>query len=329
MKIINLVFLQLALAVVCTAQSYEINHFQSNYDTIVDYNSVNIELALAGEDHYYWEKNFDFGFEFPFFGDTFDNVFLDGDGVGYFPASSEFNLYLFAGRYIIAPILDTPYLHSEVRYTSTIVNELKALVLEYHNVFLTDEYSENGENHTISYQMWFYENGTIELHFGSIDLSQCSYYFPGQGFSFDNEDPVGNIYGPWITINNNDLSESACFGGDHSNPTILYDDDANCDVLTSIPPEGFVVQFLPSNISSVESPSAKSDNQFSCTQCNGEIEIVGDMQNYESCNVYDMMGRKIGYSTNSRFSINTEVSQLYILVIEREQGQEIHKLFIE
>ncbi len=329
MKIINLLFLQLALPVICAAQSYEINHFQSTYDTIIDYKSVNIELGLAGEDPYYWEKNFDFGFEFPFFSDTFDNVFIDSDGFGSFPESSEYNLNLFAGIYTIAPILDTPYLHSEVRYTSTIVNQLKALVVEYHNVFVRYEYNKNGENHSISFQMWFYENGTIELHFGPIDLSQCSHYFPGQGYSFDNEDPVGNIYGPWTKINNNDLSESACFSGDHSNPTILYDDDANCDVLTSIPPEGYVVQFLPSNISAVEPLFPKSNNLFSCTQSNGVIEIVGDERQYISCSVYDLMGRKIGYSTNSRFSINTDASQLYILVIEREYGQETHRLFIE
>ncbi len=329
MKFFNLVFLQLALAIVCAGQSYEINHFQSNYDTIVNYNSVNIELGLAGEDPYYWEKNFDFGFEFPFFGDTFDNVFIDSDGLGSFPASPEYNLYLFAGSYIIAPILDTPYLHSEVRYASTIVNQIKALVIEYHNVFVADEYDENGENHSISFQMWLYENGTIELHFGPIDLTQCSYYFPGQGFSFDNEDPTGNIYGPWISINNNDFSESACFGGDHSNPTILYDDEANCDVLTSIPPEGYVIQFLPSNISAVETPLVKSDKLFLCTQSHGVVEIVGDEQQYKSCSVYDLMGRKIGYSTNSQFSFNTDASQLYILVIEREHGQETHRLFIE
>lgn len=329
MKFFNLVFLQLALAIVCAGQSYEINHFQSNYDTIVNYNSVNIELGLAGEDPYYWEKNFDFGFEFPFFGDTFDNVFIDSDGLGSFPASPEYNLYLFAGSYIIAPILDTPYLHSEVRYASTIVNQIKALVIEYHNVFVADEYDENGENHSISFQMWLYENGTIELHFGPIDLTQCSYYFPGQGFSFDNEDPTGNIYGPWVSINNNDFSESACFGGDHSNPTILYDDDANCDVLTSIPPEGFVIQFLPDNISSVEKIDTESENIFHCTGHNGVIEILGDESKYKSCSVYDMMGRKIGYSTNSRFSINSSASQFLILVIEREFGQETHKLFLK
>jgi hypothetical protein len=329
MKIINLVVFQLTLTVICAAQSYEINHFQSTYDTIIDYNSVNIELGVAGEDPYYWEKNFDFGFEFPFFGDTFDNVFIDSDGFGSFPESSEYNLNLFAGIYIIATILDTPYLHSEVRYASTIVNQLNVLVIEYYNVFATYEYNKNGENHSISFQMWFYENGTIELHFGPIDLAQCTHYFPGQGFSFDNEDPVGNIYGPWMKINNNDLSESACFGGDHSNPTILYDNEANCDVLTSIPPEGYVVQFLPSNISAVEPLPNKSYNLFLCTQSNGVIEIVGDERQYKSCSVHDLMGRKIGYSTDSRFSINTDGSQLYILVIEREYGQESHMLFIE
>lgn len=328
MKIINLILLQFSIAAVCAGQSYVINHFPSNYDTLVDYNSVNIEFGLAGEDPYFWEKNFDFGFAFPFFNDTLDQVIMDSDGVGSFPSSPEYNLYLFAGSYTIAPILDTPYLHSEVRYASTIVNQLKALVIEYHNVFVADEYEENGENHSISFQMWFFENGTIELHFGPIDLANCTYYFPGQGYSFDNEDPSGNIYGPWVAINNNDFSESACFGGDHSNPSILYDDDDNCDVLTSIPPVGYIIQFLPSTISSVEPLAKTSDNIFLCTETNGVVEIAGDERQYRSCSVYDLMGRKIRYSTNSQFSIDANASQLYILVIDREFGQETHKLFI-
>jgi len=326
MKMIKLLLLQLAFSTVCYGQAYVINHFQSSYDTITNYNSVNIELGLAGEDPYYWEKNFDFGFEFPFFGDTYSNVYMDKDAVGYFPGSEEFNLELFSGSYMIGLILDTPYLYSEVRYISTMANNLEALVIEYHNVYVLDE---GIDDHYINFQTWFYENGVIELHFGDIDLTNCSYYFPGQGFSFDNQDPIGNIYGPWVAISNFDLGESACFFGDHSDPDILYDDDGNCGVVTSIPPEGFVVQFAPSDISAIDEYKKETENKYQLIEQDGVVQIMGDLSEYKSCSVYDFMGRRIAYSESNEVLVGLNSSQVYIVVIESESGIETHKLFVK
>ncbi len=329
MKIVNLLLFQIAIAVVCNAQSYSIDHFQSSYDTMINYNSVNIELGLAGEDPYYWEKSFDFGFEFPFYGEKYNKVFIDSDGVGYFPGSPEFNIYLFAGSYTVGEIIDTSYLHSEVRYTSTSLNNIEALVIEYHNVYNDDEYDENGANHSINFQIWFYENGVIELRFGAMDLTDCSYYFPGQGFSFDNVDPTKEIYGPWVSINNNDFSESACFFGDHSNPTILYDDDNNCGVLTSVPPDGYVVQFSPSDISSLEELNNEIENKFHLIQQHGKVKVMGELDHYKSCSIYDSMGRKIGYTEDNEFFINLKNPQIFIVLIDSKFGQESHKLIVK
>lgn len=320
--------MQIALAFICDAQSYSISHFQSSYDTLINYNSVNIELALEGEDPFYWEKVFDFGFDFPFYGETFTEVNIDSDGVGHFPQSPEFNLFLFGGAYTIGEFFDTSYLFSEVRYSLFSSDSLEALVIEYHNVYVDDEYDENGANHSINFQMWFYENGVIELHFGNIDLTNCSYYFSGQGFSFDNENPTGEIYGPWVSINNNDFSESACFLGNHLNPTILFDDDDNCDVLTSIPPEGYIVQFSPSTISSIEDDLDGTPTNFYVTQQDGLIKILGESGCFESCYIYDIMGRKIGRTNENEFYIDSNNPQIVILHIEGDCGQEVHKLVV-
>ena len=329
MKIPAFLIFQLTISAACISQSYQIYHFQSTYDSLITYNSVNLEMGLAGEDPYIWEKSFDFGFEFPFYKDTFNNVYIDNNANGYFPGSNEYNLFLFEGLYITGLILDTPYLHSEVRYAYTTINNLDALVIEYHNVYVLPEYVDDREDHFINFQMWFYDNGVIEVHFGNIDLTNCTYYFPGQGFSFDNEDPTGNIYGPWVSINNNDFSESACFFGDHENPEILYDDFDNCSVLTSIPPEGFVIQFSPSTISAVEDFHKQVDHKFNVMEHNGIVEISGDLSDYKSCSMYDLMGRKVGYSEESEFSINAVHGQVYILLIESELGTETHKLFVK
>lgn len=329
MKRIYLSILPIVFAFACHAQAYTVNHFESSYDTLVDYKSLSLELAFAGESPYYWDHTFDLGFEFPFFGEEFTQVNMDSDAVGSFPDSPIFNLFFFAGSYVIGEIVDTTYLFSEVRYDYVNANNLEALVIEYHNVYVSDEYDDNGANHHINFQVWFYENGTMEVHFGDIDLTNCSYYFPGQGFSFDNSDPTDELYGPWLTMSNNDFSEGACFFGDHQDPMILYDQDDQCGLVTSIPPEGFVVQFMPSNISSVHDNQSDSSCNFRVTQHgNGEIKILGGNESFKSCTVYDYMGRKIASSFQSEFSINTIHTQMLLLHIEGDCGIEVQKMVL-
>jgi hypothetical protein len=251
---------------------------------------------------------------------------MDSDGVGRFPISQVYNLFLFGGEYTIAEPTDPAILTSEIRYAQLNENGIKSLVIEYYNVYVSDEYDENGTNHVINFQTWFYENGKIEVRFGPIDLDNCSYYFPGQGFSFDNQDPTGEIYGPWVSINNNDISEGACFFGDHTDPTILYDDDENCGVLTSIPPEGFSVQFLPAGVSSLDQFASTSACNFNVVQANGSIQITGDTDSFQSCTVYDLMGKKIGFTRELEFYPGDITPQILLVQIESDCGYEVHKL---
>lgn len=319
--------LVLILALIATgnlySQSYTINHFQSTYDTLTDYNSLALELFRAGQTPELFQEEFIFGFDFPFYDKTETSILIRYDGITYFPNSPSYNMYLFASDYMIA-IWDTANLYSDFRYAYTTKDSLQALVFEYHNVYHLEELYLNGENHTINFQMWLLENGDIELHFGEIELSNCSYYFPGQGFSLDNTSPTGNIYGPWVSINNYDITKSACFGGDHSNPSIIYDDDFNCDVLTSIPPKGYVVQFKRNGNTSIEEP--EKTMQYALQQNGDNILISGDMSHYQFATVYDMMGRILATSNDNSIQLANTASQILIVVIEDEKGVEKHKI---
>jgi len=62
---------------------------------------------------------------------------------------------------------------------------------------------------------------------------------------------------------------------------------------------------------------------------NGLVEIIGELGYYKSCSVYDFMGRKIGYSEYAEFFINSNNSQIYILLIESEFGKETYKLLVK
>ena len=168
MKIIFLAFSLIGVAFCCDAQDYTIQHFQAEYDTLTDYNSLSIELALAGEYPYSWDESFEFGFDFPFYGDTFSEVIMDNWAVGYFPESPEYNFNFFACYYTIEHFQDITYLQSEIRYKQTTSKGLKALVIEFHNVYYSPEYDDNGTNHFINFQTWFFENGVMELHIGDV-----------------------------------------------------------------------------------------------------------------------------------------------------------------
>ena len=311
------------------AQAYTITHFQSSYDTLPDYNSATIECLLEEGSANYWEKNFEFGFDFPYFGTPYSNFFWDSDAIAYFPNTENYNMYLFSASYMVGQVLDTTYLSSEVRYANTEINNTKAFVIEYHNVYNSDEYNDSGANHYLNFQAWFYENGVIEIHFGDIDLANCSYYFPGQGFSFDNLDPTDNLYGPWITISTDDYSESACIFDDHNNPTIIYDDDYSCGVLSSIPPEGFIIRFAPSDISTTEGIVELKYQNYKIQTQNGIIEILGDLNKFNSCTAYDLTGRKIGYSETNMLHLISNDFQILMLVVESDYGQESHKIVIK
>ncbi len=315
----------LSFSFACNSQAYEIKYYQSNYDTLVNYNSVNLDLAFEGVYPYVWEKTFDFGFNFPFYDSTYNSVIIDSDGVGLFPGSPEYNFNLFSGQYIIDFITDTSYLHSEVRYASIIENNFKIFIIEYHNVYNLDEFDENGTNHKINFQIRFCENGIIELHFGEIILENCSYYFPDQGFSFDNSNPSDNIYGPWVGINNNDLAKCAFFQGNHNTPELIYDRIEDIDVLTSIPPEGFIIKFIPHDISS-NKENVFLAMKYSLVYKNNGFEIQGEMNDYISCEIFDITGNLIVKFYDNHYSFHRDSPKILFVRIRHKNGYEIHKI---
>ncbi|MFT6850119.1 MAG: hypothetical protein ACJATA_000925 [Sphingobacteriales bacterium] len=316
------------IVLTCNGQSYSINHFQSTYYSLSNYNSLTLELLNSGEDPIFWDHKFELGFDFPFFNEIQTDINVTHDALAYFENLENYNFFLFSSDFTIGKNTDTSNMYSEIRYIYTTINNQKALAIEYHNVFNYDELMENGENHTVNFQFWLFENGTIELRFGEIDLSNCSYYFPGEGFSFDNTDPNGNIYGPFVSINNSDITKGACFFGDHTNPGILYDEDDNCDVLMSIPPKGYVVQFEYTSITNIAETYEKANNFF-VTQINETIRLNGDLKNYKGVNVYDILGKRIKFSEETDFQISNQKNQLLIVEIITEKGTEKHKIFME
>lgn len=320
-----LTLMAIASSLFLGAQSYTVDYFQSNYDSLENYTSLSIEMGLANGNPYYWEKELEFGFDFPFFDETHDMVILDEEAVGMFPGSEDYNLFLFGGVAYTIDVANSPdYLESDIRYEYLTKDGVAAVGVEYRNIYIEEELEEVGKNHYINFQYWFFEDGRIEIHFGDIDLDECSYYFPGQGFSFDNEDPDDEIYGPWITLNTADYSQTACFYGDYSDPIITLDNYENCGVLTSIPPIGSVIRFSLESTSGIETVS---EHAFAVTAIEDMVQVNGDLTQFESLSVYDLNGRLLAQTKENQIALSNSAASILLVKIESSTEIETHKVF--
>ena len=68
-----------------SAQSdYKVDTFTMVYDTLTDYKSLVKENILAQEWFFMFDKEFDLGFDFPFFDTSFDKISFSSYGLGSF-----------------------------------------------------------------------------------------------------------------------------------------------------------------------------------------------------------------------------------------------------
>ena len=317
------------VSLLLTAQAYTISVQTSTYDTLTEYQSLIQELIDDQEDPFSWVREFDLDFTFPYFDETYTTILLESDGTGYFPNTDEFNMFLFAGpAYVVnPPSALTGFLPSDVRYQTLETERGAALVVEFHEVLTEDEFFENGANHVLNFQYRFFEDGTIEVHFGDIDLDQNSYYFPGQGFSFDNEDPDDNIYGPFLSITDDDIVEGACIGGDFASPEILYDQDDNCNVLTSIPPAGSVVRFLPEGaVSRVATPAATAS--FAVVQDGTLLRVAHPTRRIQHLELFDLAGRACTGANRAALRTDGLTTGIYVLRILADGEAFTQRIFV-
>lgn len=326
-----LLFIILCFSLTVFSQSYEITYENSTYDTLVDYTSISLEEGNTN----YWERVFDFGFDFPFYENTLQQIIIHKSGYAKFPGNEDsgYNINLFAAEWDVFEFDESVgYLDSDVRYAFVEENRVNALVIEWHNVYFEPEFDYyDTVSHSINYQAWFFENGLIEVRIGDIDVEDCVFYFPGIGFSDDMSEPEeGSIYGPWLGIVNDDYdySDMAFFTGHHINPTFYFDNSVSNPyngVMTSIPDEGFVVRFLPTFVS-VEEEWSEGGDLFEITQIENGVVIVDQKNSFVSCDVLDIQGRLLFTSFSKEINLSNLKPQMLILEVKGKEKSEVRKI---
>ncbi len=234
-----LLFIQ---AITLTAQDYEVVAFQGEYNEITEYNSLVLNI---GGPFWVWSFRFDLDFEFPYFDSVYHSIIAeDGGYFGFEPGTDLMRLFGIPTEF--DEDLDIFDIQSDIRYKLTEENGLRCLVLQYTNVqFIGDPSVEEHDSH-LNYQVWFFEDGTIEIRFGNMNLDHSPGYSPGEGFFliFNN----GNLLIPIIVnigITSPDYERSYFISGLHNDFEVTTYNDTLDRGIRDLPPEGWVIRFSP------------------------------------------------------------------------------------
>lgn len=327
MKKSLLLFILFLTSNIVFCQEYNITSFQSSYDTLTNYKSLTQEIIVSGEDPFIWSGELELGFDFPFFDEIFQKAIIYS--IGSIGLKEDVGMALFAcASYTIDSML-TP--DSEIRYKSLVQNGKKALAVEFHNVYHVEEYELNGKNHYLNFQYWLFENGTIQLRFGDIDLDNCSYFVEGKGFLADPSN-TDFTFGPITGINSNENNIHCIFGA-YEDLIISYGSNYCKDPLTTIPPSGSVIQFAFANdTTSVQDffYDKKEKNKFTVTSSHNTLFIDGNQSKFSNAYIFDAMGRLIQLSNEPKIIMNEmSTNQIIFVQIIAENHMETHKVLLK
>ena len=249
------------------SQSYKIEYFEEKYDTLSNYTSICNENVLNFIEPFFFTKEFEFGFNFPFFGKNYSAVTLDNDGVGLFEGTVQYNFYLFSGIWHVYYWNDpdtyetASLVESDWRYTHTNINGKKVLIVEHRHVapFVFDTKPVPYEGGDVNFQQWFWENGDIEVRFGDIKIDTSI-------FKGALQDPFdSSLFALSIGIQNYENTEQLFIEGTIDSFKLAKFDEENS--LDSLPKPNTGVRFRYLPVSTKET----------VTDSNKEVNLVGSV----------------------------------------------------
>jgi hypothetical protein len=295
------------------SDEYMIESFQGEYIELTEYESAGI-LALGNP---LWELEFEFGFEFPFYGELYERMIWNAEAWGMLTDDEDeaFFMMNFTRGYAFEPLEDTIDIESDARFAQVVSNGMKAFVLQYTEYgFFADPF-EDSIDVDMNFQFWFYENGVIEVHFGDMDMDGSPIYRPGKGFycySSGTGLDTNEVCGPHMGIENPyDEEDGIALKGSYDDFEVtgqIY------DVMTDLPPKGWIIRFLPKSVGIFE-PDYRI-TEFSINP-NPAISYLEIPKPGSYITIYDMSGkvRFEGMVTDQKFSVTEFPTGMYILKI--------------
>lgn len=244
MKYPNLITLVIVLLIHNSAicQTYKVDTLRTTYKELDTFRSICIEeLGQIS-----WKKRFELPFGFPYYDSVYTHIVCEYFSLCYFDYSLDFEIRMLAFGYESDLKLDTFNIESDVRYAYVTKNNLKALVIQFTKNRLISDESVSQYDSYVNFQLWFYEDGVMEIHFGDFNLDNSPNYVPGEGFYLITSDGQKINIGPEMGIKNSQNEEDQTWLDGKWND--FYIDNA-VSYLRSIPPKGFVIRFSKKNSS--------------------------------------------------------------------------------
>ncbi len=230
---------------------YKIESFQSVYEPLKSYESI----AILTEGNLLWEYEFDLNFEFPFYDSFYTRLYYNNDSWGSLTDNQDEGLLLmdYLDGYTFDNVLDTVNITSDVRFSHVDIDDIQAFVIEYAKArFFADPFSDTVDTY-MNWQLWFFENGIIEVHFGEMHMDNTPIYEQGKGFfefTLDGQVDTTSIRGPHMGIANPyDEDDAIGLSGAYNDYEVIGDNYATLSVL---PPIGWIIRFVPTGVAVTE-----------------------------------------------------------------------------
>ncbi len=295
---------------------YKVDTFTVVYDTLTDYNSLVKENILAQKWFFLFEKEFDLGFDFPFYDKSFDKISFSSYGLGLFDTESPswYHLYTLDNDW---DICDEPTslnnIKYDYRYKFENENGKKVFKLEWHDVCL---YGLNStKNRPFNFQTWLWENGDVDLRFGDMIRGDTSIFIPGYGFNTHSSLRAGNFG----LVNTND-TKSIFYADDYLSPNIL---EGNPDeilyfgrsTIKTLPHEGFVIRFKKQTSSTNDArPTLPFPNVV------GDILTISTDFPFSEYQIFDMSGREIKKGIDREIDLSFLQNGYYVIKLKDGAG---------
>lgn len=308
-----------------SAQSseYTIESFQSVYEELTSYQSIGI---LTGGDPL-WEYEFEFGFTFPFYDSSYQSIFYEQNAWGAFTDDEDEAVYLMNSNssYTYDNILDTSNITSDVRFATVIEGSMQAFVIQFTKArFFADPFEDSLDTY-FNFQIWFFENGVMEMHFGEFHMDGNPIYEEGKGFfhyTTDGGVDTTEIDGPHVAISHPLDPENAIgLAGAYNDYEVVGDIYA---VMTVLPPEGWIIRFKPMSVGLFDITKAFESLEICPNPTTTYIRLP---EKEGKIQVFDASG-KLMYSADSnesRLDISMFPSGLYYVQIVGEDKVAVGK----
>lgn len=301
---------------------YSISSYQDTYEPLDTFTSLFFDI---GEGHDWWSLTFELGFEFPFFNRTYNYINIDHDSYAHFD-DTDYDIALFAFGYNPDIIYTWPVeLESDVRYSFKTINGIKALVIEFlKNRLDTDPSVEEFDSH-VNFQIWFFEDGSMETRFGEINLDNSPCYVPGEGFYYVIQPPPYYIHGPHMRLRNPDNPDDGIgLEGSYDDYEIL----PGYGVLRYVPPPGWVIRFNREPVKTKD--LSINDPQIFPNPADGYFIITHDTPT-DLIEIFDSSGRSVMTVTDPSGKISTETlgDGFYIMKCRSGEQTSTHKLVVQ